>query len=169
MNEATGFICSRCSFDWEVWETPAFDAPNYATAYNGALDPADEELATVLLTERVKFRALQAISGRGPAVESSEHRLVLLRKAAWLDRAAREREVGWYLGRYRDDDVNEASTKAVRAAFEFLKFDVDHGSVYTEGPIGAGSPEWDIAGGTRAYTRQEFLAWLVACDAELGT
>ncbi|MCX4649222.1 MULTISPECIES: hypothetical protein [unclassified Streptomyces] len=169
MNEATGFICSRCSFDWEVWETPAFDAPNYATAYNGALDPADEELALVLLTERVKFRALQAISGRGPAVESSEHRLVLLRKAAWLDRAAREREVGWYLGRYRDDDVNEASTKAVRAAFEFLKFDVDHGSVYTEGPIGAGSPEWDIAGGTRAYTRQEFLAWLVACDAELGT
>ncbi|MFH8736863.1 hypothetical protein [Streptomyces sp. NPDC017964] len=94
--------------------------------------------------------------------------MVFLRKAAWLDRAAREREAGWYLGRYRDDDVNEASTKAVRASFEFLKFDLDHGSADTKGPIGASSPEWDIAGGTRVCTRQEFLAWLVACDAELG-
>ncbi|MGA4844683.1 hypothetical protein [Streptomyces sp. G45] len=154
--DVSGFTCSRCSFDWEVWETPAFAAPDYATAYAGAPALDDEDLALVLLTAGVKERATQALTGNGQPVDSSEHRIVLLRKAAWLDRAAREQEVDWYLGRYSDADVNDASGKAVRAAFEFLKFDLDHGGVYTEGPIGVSSPEWDIAGGTRAYVRQEY-------------
>lgn len=154
--DVSGFTCTRCSFEWEVWETPAFAAPNYAAAYVGAPSLVVEELALVLLAEGVKERARQALTGKGPAVDSSEHRVVLLRKAAWLDRAAREQEVGWYLGRCTDDDVNDASTKAAKAGFEFLKFDLDHGGVYSEGPIGPGSPEWDIAGGTRAYVRQEY-------------
>ncbi|MET9956312.1 hypothetical protein ABZ135_32860 [Streptomyces sp. NPDC006339] len=154
--DVSAFTCSRCSFDWEVWETPAFAAPNYASAYAGAPALVDEELALVLLTEGVKERATQALTGKGLPLDSSEHRIVFLRKAAWLDRAAREREVDWYLGRYSDAEVNDASGKAVKAAFEFLKFDLDHGGVYTEGPIGAGSPEWDIAGGSRAYVRQEY-------------
>ncbi|MFF4741298.1 hypothetical protein ACFY2W_36255 [Streptomyces sp. NPDC001262] len=154
--DVSSLTCRRCNFAWEPFETPTFAAPDYAAAYAGAPELVDEELALVLLTEGVKERATQALTGKGQPVDSSEHRVVFLRKAAWLDRAAREREVDWYLGKYSDDDVNEASGKAVRAAFEFLKFDLDHGGVYTEGPIGASSPEWDIAGGTRAYVRQEY-------------
>ncbi|MGW2865925.1 hypothetical protein [Streptomyces sp. NPDC001205] len=154
--DVSAFTCLRCAFDWEAWDAPAFAAPDYATAYNGAPALVDEELALVLLTEGVKERATLALTGKGRPLDSNEHRIVFLRKAAWLDRAAREREVDWHLGRYSDDDVNDASGKAVRAAFEFLKFDLDHGGIYTEGPIGASSPEWDIAGGTRAYVRQEY-------------
>ncbi|WP_043271966.1 hypothetical protein [Streptomyces sp. CT34] len=154
--DVSGFTCTRCAFDWEVWETPQFAAPDYASAYSGAPGLVDEELALVLLAEGVKERATQALIGKGRAVDSSEHRVVLLRKAGWLDRAAREREVGWYLGQYTDDEVNNASTKAARASFEFLQFDLDHGGVYLEGPIEPSSPEWDNAGGTRAYVRQEY-------------
>ncbi|MEJ8654909.1 hypothetical protein WKI65_44435 [Streptomyces sp. MS1.AVA.3] len=154
--DVTGFTCTRCTCDWEVWETPQFAAPDYVTAYSGAPGLVDEELALVLLAEGVKERATQALTGKGRAVDSGEHRVVLLRKASWLDRSAREREVGWYVGRFTDDEVNDASTKAARASFEFLMFDLEHGGVYSEGPIGPSSQEWDIAGGPRAYVRQEY-------------
>jgi hypothetical protein len=45
-----------------------------------------------------------------------------------------------------DNVVDDASTKAARTGFELLKFDLDHGQVHVEGPVGPGSPEWDIAG-----------------------
>ncbi|MFI8951471.1 hypothetical protein ACIGO6_33825 [Streptomyces sp. NPDC053750] len=38
-----------------------------------------------------------------------------------------------------DNVVDDASTKAARAGFELLKFDLDHGQVHVEGPVGPGS------------------------------
>lgn len=60
---------------------------------------------------------------------------------------------------YAEAAVDLASTMAAHAAFDFLKFDLDHASVHVLGPIGPGSPEFDPAGGARAFVRQEFLAW----------
>ncbi|MFD3330157.1 hypothetical protein [Streptomyces sp. NPDC058701] len=173
--DVSSLTCNRCGCSWEAWETPQFAAPSYALAYAGAPGLVDEELALVLLAEGIKDRATAALTGQGPNVESGCHRLVLLRKAAYLDRAAREIELGWFCGTYPswlrgtypdwlldtrlDNVVDDASTKAARAGFELLKFDLDHGQVHVEGPVGPGSPEWDIAGGTRAYVRSEYWAW----------
>jgi hypothetical protein len=158
--DVSGFTCRACGFGWEAWETPQFSSPNYATAYVGAPDLVGEELALVLLAEDIKSRATAALSGQGPTVEPFEHREFFLRKAAFLDRAARDMELDVYRGLYVEADVDRASTMAASAAFEFLKFDLEHGGVGVAGPIGPGSPEWDIAGGTRAYVRQEMRAWL---------
>ncbi|MFB8442713.1 hypothetical protein ACFC7A_27045 [Streptomyces niveus] len=156
--DVSSLACNRCGCGWEAWETPQFTAPSYSLAYADAPGLVDEELALVLLTEAIKDRATAALTG-GPKVESGCHRLVLLRKAAYLDRAARDIELGWFCGTYPDSIVDDATTKALRASVEFLKFDLDHGQVHVEGPLGPGSPQWDTAGGTRAYVRSEYWAW----------
>lgn len=156
--DISSLTCDRCECSWEAWDTPQFAGPSYSLAYDEAPGLVDEELALVLLTEAIKDRAAAALTG-GPKVESGCRRLVLLRKAAYLDRAAREIELGWFRGTYPDSAVDDASAKAARASFEFLRFDLDHGQVHVEGPVGPGSPQWDIAGGTRAYVRSEYWAW----------
>ncbi|MFI0742409.1 hypothetical protein ACH4PU_30685 [Streptomyces sp. NPDC021100] len=158
--DVTSFTCHRCRYTWEPFETPHFGAPDYATAYAGAPVLMEEELALVLLAEGIKARAEAALTGNGPRIDSGDHRLVLLRKAAWLDRGAREVELGWFCGRYTDDEVNRASTTAERAAAEFMTFDREHGEVHVIGLHGPDAPQWDTNGGPRAYIRQEYKEWL---------
>ncbi|GGX53041.1 hypothetical protein [Streptomyces noursei] len=128
--------------------------------------PRQQRHPRLLLAEDIKERATAALGGRGPAVDTSEHRDFLLRKAAFLDRTARDIELGWFLGQVDDESVNDASNKAGHAACEFLKFDRRHDAAYALGPTRVTSPAWDCHGGARAYVRQEYLALRQAEQAE---
>ncbi|MFE2693680.1 hypothetical protein [Streptomyces mirabilis] len=157
--DVSGFTCRACHFTWEPFEMPQFDGPNYATAYVGAPELVDEELALIILAEELRAQDTAALAGQRTKADPVEHRLFRLRQAAYLDRAARHIELGVYCGRFLEADGDHASTHAVRAASEFLSLDLKNGQDHVAGPIGPGSPEWDIAGGTRAYIRQEYKAW----------
>ncbi|WP_328829042.1 hypothetical protein OHT77_15615 [Streptomyces sp. NBC_00252] len=83
------------------------------------------------------------------------------RPPTWTARHA-SFELDMYRTLYAEAAVDRASTMAAHAAFDFLKFDLDHASAHLLGPIGPGSPEFDAAGGSRPYVWQEFLVSL-AC------
>ncbi|MFB6881239.1 hypothetical protein ACFCY8_10435 [Streptomyces noursei] len=160
--------CTSCGLTWEADTVPTCHGPNYTQAYatNEQPDLVDEELELLLLAEDIKERATAALTGRGPTVDTSEHRDFLLRKAAFLDRTARVIELGWFLGQFDDESVNDASIEAVHAACEFLKLDRRHHAAYALGPTRVTSPDWDCHGGARAYVRQEYLALRQAEQAE---
>ncbi|MEU6331505.1 hypothetical protein ABZ851_30140 [Streptomyces sp. NPDC047049] len=160
--------CTFCGLTWEAGMTPTCPGPNYTQAYATAegLDLVDEELELLFLAEDIKERSTAAFTGRGPAVDTRELRDFLLRKAAFLDQTAYGLELGWFLGQAGDESVNDASSKAVLAAREFLEFDCRHDAAYALGPTRVTSPDWACHGGTRAYVRQEYLALRRAEEAE---
>ncbi|MDX3232507.1 hypothetical protein [Streptomyces sp. ME19-01-6] len=159
-DDVSAFTCDQCRVEWAVWETPNFTSPNYADAYAGAPGLAEEEFELVLLADDINLRATAALTGTGPSVPGIDHRLLLLRKAAWLDRAAREREVNWHLGDVPAALVDQGSAWAARAAHDFLTWDLEHDQDGVAGPAGPDSAAWNVAGGARAYVRQEYRAML---------
>ncbi|MFD3422658.1 hypothetical protein [Streptomyces decoyicus] len=148
--------------------TPTCHGPNYTQTYATAEVPelVDEELEVLILAEGVKERSTAALTGRGPVIEAYEHREFLLRRAAFLDRTAREVELGWFLGQFNDESVNDASATADLAARQVLELDSRHDAAYALGPTRVTSPDWDCRGGNRAYVRQEYLALRQAEQAE---
>ncbi|MFI8932479.1 hypothetical protein ACIG3E_33045 [Streptomyces sp. NPDC053474] len=163
----TMVTCTSCGLAWDRDMTPTGHGPNYAQAYgDGSPSLLDEELALLLLAEDIKERATAALAGRGPGIEGSEHRDFLLRKAAYLDRAARELELGWFTRTLDDTSVTRASQQARDAADEFLAFELRHRSGFALGRIGADAPGWCGVDGTRGYVRQEYLAWRQAEEDE---
>ena len=128
---------------------PVFEAPTPETAYGGGPD---------LLTEAAAVhQALFELTRSGrpgclPPASKYERREALLRAAAVTDR--------WAL----ENGTEAAADRAVRAAQDFFSHDWDDDE-QCAGPIGVHAPEWVAIGGTRAYTRQEYLAWYagVAC------
>ncbi|MFH0246156.1 hypothetical protein ACGRHY_27910 [Streptomyces sp. HK10] len=166
--DVSTLTCTFCGLCWEASDTPACDGPSYEQAYPSSSVPdlTDEELALLLLAEDIKERSTAALAGRGPAVDSSEHRDFLLRKAAYLDRAAHKVELGWFCRRYTTESADDAGAKAAHAADELLRFDSRHQGAYTLGPISADSRSWGGVGEARAYVRQEYLAWRLAEEAE---
>ncbi|MGW3563586.1 hypothetical protein ACWDSL_06740 [Streptomyces sp. NPDC000941] len=158
--DVSAFTCDRCRFEWEVWETPNFTSPNYVDAYADAPPLMEEETELVALADDLNVRAMAALTGTGLSVPSIDHRLLLLRKAAWLDRAAREREVNWYLGDVPAALVDQGSAWAARAAHDLLTWDLEHHQDGVAGPTSADSAAWNVAGGARAYVRQEYRAML---------
>ncbi|WP_106437076.1 hypothetical protein [Streptomyces prunicolor] len=158
--------CTRCAATWDAFETPAHAGPNYREAYDAAPDLFDEEYALLVLTENVKERAHGTWTGARPAVERWEHREVLLRKSAWLDRAAHRIELDWYRRAFNDEEVDQANMHAVAAAVGLLAFDTSHLGQHTNGSIRADSTLWNGPGGARAYVRQEYLDWREAEEEE---
>ncbi|MEU4898236.1 hypothetical protein AB0B12_38010 [Streptomyces sp. NPDC044780] len=158
--DVSGFSCLQCAAAWEPWEAPQFPAPDYAAAYADAPPLAEEESELVLLADEINDRAMAALTGDGPSVPTVDHRLLLLRKAAWLDRAAHEREVAWYLGGVPAAQVNQGTAWAVQAAHALQNWDLQHDQNDVAGPTGPSSPAWNSAGGARAYVRQEYHALL---------
>ncbi|MFJ8676722.1 hypothetical protein [Streptomyces sp. NPDC093589] len=152
--------CTLCGLAWEAGMTPTCPGPNYTQAYTTAetLGLVDEELELLLLAEYIKERST--------AVNTREHRDLLLRQAAFLDWTAYGLELDWFLGQVGDETVNDSSSKAVLVAREFLEFDNRHDAAYAHGPTRVTSPAWACHGGTRAYVRQEYLALRQTEEAE---
>lgn len=157
--DVSGFTCRACHFTWKAFATPQFSSPDYTAAYADAPDLVDEELALIILAEQLKEQDTDALLGHGRPVDGYDQRIFKLRKAAWLDRAARRIELGYFLGSATDAEVDHASTQAAHSAFHLLSVDLRNGQDHVAGEIGPGSPEWDIAGGSRAYVRSEYAAW----------
>lgn len=158
--------CTYCGLTWDAVEVPGCPGPNYEQTYSGDPDLIDQELALLLLAEDLKARSTAALTGRGPTVDRDEHRDFLLGKAAFLDRVARQVELGYFTGEFDAETVTDASTKAVLAAGQLLRVDLRHAGSSTLGPVSANSPDWDGVGGTRAYVRQEYLALRQAEESE---
>ncbi|MGW7605277.1 hypothetical protein [Streptomyces antimycoticus] len=152
--------CVVCGCTWEVWETPDVPGPHYAAAYADAPTLAEEEAELEALAKDLNARSATALTGTGPSVPSIDHRLFLLRKAAWLDRAARELEMGQYLGGIPAARVEDGRMQATQAARTLLAWDLEHDQDDVAGPIGPDSSAWTTAAGARAYVRQEYRALL---------
>lgn len=158
--------CTRCATSWDAFDAPTQPGPNYTEAYEGALDLFEEEYALLVLTENIRERAQATLTGAGGGVESWEHREMLLRKAAWLDRAAHRAELDWYCRACNDEAVDRANTYAEEASKALLDFDAGHGGHHAVSGFGTDSPVWKVPGGVRAYVRQEYLTWRKAGEAE---
>lgn len=158
--------CTRCATTWDAFATPTQPGPNYTQAYEDAPDLFDEEYALLVMTEDIKERAQATLTGAGGGVESWEHREMLLRKAAWLDRAAHRTELDWYRRAFNDDAVEKANTYAEAAAKELLAFDAGPGGHHVVSGFSTDSPVWEAPGGARAYARQEYFTWHKAVEAE---
>jgi hypothetical protein len=117
------------------------DAPLPDQAYAGGR-PVLDELADVL---QVMTATLQ-LAKAGHNVPVPDERLMLLKRAAVTDRLALAAPA----------DVHAQRT-AMREALALLVFDGAHDT--ERGPLSPDSPEWDAAGGPRAYVRQEYQAW----------
>ncbi|MFD5079567.1 hypothetical protein [Streptomyces sp. NPDC058371] len=151
------FTCRACGMTWKAYESLRFpSAPDYRTAYTGAPELLDEELALMALPDGPAKPDASRLGRR------SEHRIHLLRTAAYLDRKAHELALSGFLGGSLDQDVDQAKEEAARAAFELLKRDLEYMDV--EGEVHApyvppAQPGWDYKEAVRAYVRQEYKAW----------
>ncbi|MFI7087710.1 hypothetical protein ACIBUR_29450 [Streptomyces anulatus] len=162
--------CTACGRTWEATATPMCPGPDYEDAYGpgvpGVPDLLDEELTLMLLAEGIKDRSTAALAGRGPAVDAHDRRDFLLRKAAFLDRTARDAELGLLAGEGDAEAAADAITRAVLAAGDLIQLDVRNKGAFAIGPAAATSPAWRGSGGQRAYVRQEYLAVRLAEQPE---
>ncbi|MFJ1742617.1 hypothetical protein ACIOG4_28575 [Streptomyces microflavus] len=164
--------CTSCGRTWEATATPTCPGPDYADAYGPEVpdipDLLDEELTLMLLAEDIKDRSTAALGGRGPAVDAHEHHDFVLRKAAFLDRAARGAELDLLAGEGDAEAAAAATTRAVLAAGELIRLDVRSKGAFAIGPCPASSAIWLGDSGQRAYVRQEYLAVRLAEEPENG-
>ncbi|WP_327359695.1 hypothetical protein [Streptomyces sp. NBC_01304] len=153
------FVCIGCGYTWRTSQTSQFPAPDYPQAYGAAPGLDEEEITLGLWAAGINHRTESAQAGHGRPVDSGGFRLFYLRQAAYLDRVARQTEVGLYCGLFDADDAEQARRAADAAAMELLTFDLAHGEVYVEGPLGPAAEAWQQEGGARAYVRQEYREW----------
>lgn len=115
-----------------------FDAPLPVDAYRQA-PSVEAELA--------------ALDHLQVTTEWRDNREYRLRLAALQDRIALA------------DPLNEwAQHDAHNSAWVLREFDDVHGT--SRGKHGPFTPEWEAAGGTRPYARQEYVAWLAAAPSD---
>ncbi len=158
--EAARLWCVLCRATWPAWAVPHLPAaPDYRQAYDAAPPIQKEQAALEALGMGTAVHDLAGRAGDGQPVHGGGRRLMLLRQAAVLDRQARERELGWYRGRYQLAVVEGAAVRAGVVAAVLRGLDHDLGGLHVQGLLQPDSTIWDQPGGSRAYVRQEYAAW----------
>lgn len=161
--EEPAVSCPNCCRSWGAHSTPNMSGPDYEAAYPEADTPELTDEFIALFFQQQLLAAPGASQDRGADEATREF---LLRDAAARDRDAHCHELQWLREPFTLESLTNAQALADMAAGALRTHDLLTRGAFVGGVLGPCADEWSVAGGPRAYVRQEYQAWQDSLLAE---
>ncbi|MEU5900255.1 hypothetical protein [Streptomyces venezuelae] len=148
--------CINCLRCWGAHSTPNVSGPDYEAAYPEGDTPELVDEVIRLFFWQQELATPGAARDRGGDEATREF---LLRDAAARDRESHRLELLWLREPFALESLRNAQALADTAARDLQTHDLITQEAFVSGVLGPSAREWKIAGGPRAYVRQEYRAW----------